>query len=1277
MFVINETLLISIIGASLVTIVVLLALRRPILFKMGVRNIKKRKKMAALIVCGLMISTAIISAGLAVGDSLSYLFKKSVYESLNTVDELIDSGSAVGTRVYFNYSIYQELANFSRNQSYNIRGISPAIIETVAIRDVTIVQAEPSATLIGLDGAIERQMGFWALDGANFYSDSIGPGDIVINKKLADKLYGIKEGDQIRLTYGIPNASNPYKPNMINATFNLTMILPEPKDNIGAANFLGGSNIFLNLSTAQQMFRRTGQINNIRVSNTGDVYSGVQYSEEVKKTLTDKLDSILGIGDVGLFVSYQNNSVTVSYNSGTSLSTTMFSTISEKHTRIVFNETHNVTSNASILEEVILPIMRIGSTNVSGFVIGIDGAYVGYDIPEINKSEMYVFPLSTMQVTDGGVVNVTVVSYDGSLNTSSYSLRLLPNFIENTLRNMSALDAANLSAKIVNIQGLDAQLSIVPGLNVTTITSFIPAIQNGTQNVSNIMAMMMPPAPANATNIMNTTGQAGGVFGSGPIVIGVMNIKDARTVALGKRVFENFTSSIYITNISDAQGVAIVSKVSGALNESINSTDVGISVKESKRLGIKSAEEGGEAIGTLFSVFGVFSIIAGIVLIINIFVMLAEERKSEMGMARAVGLKRRQLTQLFIFEGTLYSIAASFVGALFGIGIGYLMVATFGMIFTGRGMRFDIQFHFEWDSVMTAFWLGSIITFFTILATSWRISNLNIVKAIREIPDVVTEKISKGIMRLGVVILVLGGFAAAIGYANKTTVLWIIGPSLMFLALGMIVMRYKSQRFSYTLAGGLIMLWMFNPIDFLGGASDGANLEVFITAGVILVTGAIILVMFNSDLFLKTVTTIFRKVKSLQAVLKIAISYPMRKKFRTGMTLAMFTLIIFTITVMSMISSMQGTMFYNTLEKESGGYDIFAFSNPNTPIENLTIGNLPANLSRHSISAVERVAAAQVKLQTMKDGKNLTTYYMLYGSNGGNSPKNFVTNNSFKFKDVAPEYKDKPENAVWNAVLNDSSLVVVDGSMMESDSPARQYYSVSSFTVKVGQNITISDILTGTCNRTVKVIGILDEMYIFQGVITQSNIVINEYKGSYMVYLVKVDNNDEVKAVAKEMKTIYIDNGIAVIDIKETVDEMLRMMNNVFYLMDAFLGLGLVVGIIGLGVITTRSIVERRREIGIMRAIGFRRSMIRRSFIVETSFIALTGIFLGLFLGIAIAYIQLYPYGFKPMGASFVVPWLDLTIISIVAYVVTVASTINSAFAAAKIAPAEAIRYSE
>ena len=72
-------------------------------------------------------------------------------------------------------------------------------------------------------------------------------------------------------------------------------------------------------------------------------------------------------------------------------------------------------------------------------------------------------------------------------------------------------------------------------------------------------------------------------------------------------------------------------------------------------------------------------------------------------------------------------------------------------------------------------------------------------------------------------------------------------------------------------------------------------------------------------------------------------------------------------------------------------------------------------------------------------------------------------------------------------------------------------------------------------------------------------------------------------------------------------------------LIEGFMGLGLIVGVAALGVISARSVVERRQQIGVLRAIGFRRGMVQACFLLESSFIALTAIVVGTGLGLAVA----------------------------------------------------------
>ena len=88
----------------------------------------------------------------------------------------------------------------------------------------------------------------------------------------------------------------------------------------------------------------------------------------------------------------------------------------------------------------------------------------------------------------------------------------------------------------------------------------------------------------------------------------------------------------------------------------------------------------------LFLVVGLFSIAAGILLILLIFTMLAAERRSEMGMARAVGAQRSALVQQFMSEGSLYALIAGLVGSALGVGVAYVISRAFASIFSDSPM---------------------------------------------------------------------------------------------------------------------------------------------------------------------------------------------------------------------------------------------------------------------------------------------------------------------------------------------------------------------------------------------------------------------------------------------------------------------------------------------------------------------------------------------------------------------------------------------------------------
>ena len=104
------------------------------------------------------------------------------------------------------------------------------------------------------------------------------------------------------------------------------------------------------------------------------------------------------------------------------------------------------------------------------------------------------------------------------------------------------------------------------------------------------------------------------------------------------------------------------------------------------------ADEQGASFLSLFTTFGTFSIAAGIMLIFLIFVMLAAERRTEMGIARAVGTRRGHLVEGFVFEGLAYDVVAAAVGAALGLAVVYAMVSA---IATALSATSDIELSFS------------------------------------------------------------------------------------------------------------------------------------------------------------------------------------------------------------------------------------------------------------------------------------------------------------------------------------------------------------------------------------------------------------------------------------------------------------------------------------------------------------------------------------------------------------------------------------------------------
>ena len=162
---------------------------------------------------------------------------------------------------------------------------------------------------------------------------------------------------------------------------------------------------------------------------------------------------------------------------------------------------------------------------------------------------------------------------------------------------------------------------------------------------------------------------------------------------------------------------------------------------------------------------------------------------------------------------------------------------------------------------------------------------------------------------------------------------------------------------------------------------------------------------------------------------------------------------------------------------------------------------------------------------------------------------------------------------------------------------------------------------------------------------------------------------------ALKIEAAFFANGMETLDINEVMDG-LQSSNRAFTnLLLAFMSLGLVVGIAALGVVSARAVVERRHQIGVLRAIGYSRGMVQLSFLLESSFIAVLGIVMGLGLGLLTSVNVVSSIRHEEAAYSLVVPWAQVLGIAVVAYILSLLMTFLPARGAGKISPSEALRY--
>ena len=225
-------------------------------------------------------------------------------------------------------------------------------------------------------------------------------------------------------------------------------------------------------------------------------------------------------------------------------------------------------------------------------------------------------------------------------------------------------------------------------------------------------------------------------------------------------------------------------------------------------------------------------------------------------------------------------------------------------------------------------------------------------------------------------------------------------------------------------------------------------------------------------------------------------------------------------------------------------------------------------------------------------------------------------------------------------------------------------------------------------NKEFEVIGILKKASTFQinSVILMLESDLKEIlniEDEIDLIIVQGDNQNKIKEISedieiklrKDRKLKQGEEDFSVQTPTQTIETVNTILNVINIIISGIAAISLLVGGIGIANTMFTSVVERTREIGIMKAIGARNSDILKMFIIESAILGIIGGIIGVIIGLSLAFL-VSNIASTALAISFQIEIsLPLILLAIsFSLIIGIISGIIPAIQASKLKPVEALR---
>lgn len=705
-------------------------------------------------------------------------------------------------------------------------------------------------------------------------------------------------------------------------------------------------------------------------------------------------------------------------------------------------------------------------------------------------------------------------------------------------------------------------------------------------------------------------------------------------------------------------------EVTSVLRRTLTNAVVGLgaTVTAVKAERLQDAENFGKSAKFFLTVIGSFGIAAGILLLINVFVMLAEERLVELGTMRAVGLSRRPFVAAFSAEGCIYSLIGAAAGGLVGLGLGRVMVR-----FAARSLRGDLGtdtgvnlvFSVTRSSVLTGIAAGFLVSVVVVVLTSIRMSRMNVISAIRLLPEG-RRRGTRSWRALAVLGIIGGGALTAAGRVIPDNEALVVGPIVVLTSIGVILRAWFSAQTAITMVGIPIIVWgggLFIP--FTDDTQISPAMSVIL--GLTLTTAGVLVANAQQA----KVAALLRLPLGARAGMttRLGLAYPVARRVRTALTVAPFALVIFTLTYTEGVSHLVTSELERVAPRLGGDYHVFVDSSPANPFPYAQLDGAPD---------VRHIATTSTLLTSVaRPGDSIRSFWPLSAFDEGLAdvkPPPLV--------ERPPGYRTDAD--VYRAVAKDPDSVIVSTDFLftRRGNFAPVDGKEPIFAPEIGQTFTIYDIASERA-REVRVAAVTYPDVVSAGMLYGHAGAQELFGDRLSPTSAYVAVRGDARAFASRVEREGAPHGARATVVVDAARAGFRFVNDIVNLYRSDLGIGLVVGVAGIGVVLIRSVRERNRQIGTLRAMGFEARQIGRSFLIEGAFVGLQGLTVGIGLGALVVFSLAKTaaikdiFGYYPPTPA---PPVSIAILGLTLFVAALLASVGPARAASRIPPAVALR---